>query len=167
MAMFGRARDVSLLRHINRELINNIITQQVGFYKYMVEATTDNLYGETPERYFADPVLINCLITRGDQELIDAAIGSDFGPDEERTVGFAFLRDDLTEAKLKPAVGDIIMYYEGYYEIDAIVTNELFVGKDPDYAYSAGLDQFGWDISIICKTHYVPSDKLGITKERT
>ena len=63
MAMFGRARDVSLFRHVNRELINNIITQQVGFYKYMVEATTDNIYGETPERYFADPVLINCLIT--------------------------------------------------------------------------------------------------------
>ena len=59
------------------------------------------------------------------------------------------------------------MWYEGYYEVDSIVSNQLFVGKDPDYAYSEGLDQFGYDVSIICQTHYVPADKLGITKERS
>ena len=167
MAMFGRARDVSLFRHVNRELINNIVTQQIGYYKYKLEATEDNLYGETPERYFTDPVLLNCLIVRGDQEWADSAIGSDFGPDESRTVGFRFLRDDLRDASVSPAVGDVIMYYEGYYEVDAVVSNELFVGKDPNYAYSEGLDQFGWDVSIICQCHYIPADKLGITKERT
>ena len=109
MAMFGRARDVSLFRHVNRELINNIITQQVGYYKYQVEDTTNNIYGETPERFFIDPVLINCLITRGDQVWSDPAIGSEFGPDEVRNLGFAFLRDDLKDASLSPSVGDIIM----------------------------------------------------------
>jgi len=167
MAMFGRARDVSLFRNINRELINNIITQQIGYYKYKLEATKDNLYGETPERYFTDPVLLNCLITRGDQIWADPSIGSDFGPDEIRTVGFNFLRDDLSTASVTPEVGDIIMYYEGYYEVDSIVSNELFVGKNPNYAYSTGLDDFGWNVSIKCETHYVPADKLGITKERS
>ena len=82
-------------------------------------------------------------------------------------LGFAFLRDDLKDASVSPQVGDIIMWYEGYYEVDSIVSNQLFVGKDPDYAYSEGLDQFGYDVSIICQTHYVPADKLGITKERS
>ena len=165
--MFGRQRDVSLFRHINRELINNIITQQVGYYKYKLEATEVNIYGEGPEKYFTDPVLINCLITRGDQEWAVASIGNEFGPDESRTVGFNFLRDDLTASSLVPEVGDVIMYYEGYYEVDGIVSNKLFVGKNPNYAYSTGLDDFGWDVSIICNTHYIPADKLGITKERT
>ena len=167
MAMFGRQRDVSLFRHINRELINNIITQQVGYYKYKLGATVDNIYGEAPEKYFTNPVLINCLITRGDQEWMDAAIGNDFGPDETRTVGFNFLRDDLVDADLQSEVGDVIMYNEGYYEVDSIVTNQLFVGKNPNYAYSEGLDDFGANMSIICQTHYIPADKLGITKERT
>ena len=165
--MFGRQRDVSLFRHVNRELINNIITQQIGYYKYRMVATKNNIYGESPERYFDNPVLINCLITRGDQKWANAAIGGDFGVDENRTVGFSFLRDDLTASSLVPEVGDVIMYYEGYYEVDSIVSNELFVGKNPNYAYSEGLDDFGWDVSIICQTHYVPADKLGITKERT
>ena len=167
MAMFGRSRDVSLFRHVNRELINNIITQQVGYYKYKIPQTNTNIYGEGPEKYFTDPVLINCLITRGDQEWIDAAIGSDFGPDESRTVGFNFLRDDLVDANLISEVGDVIMYNEGYYEVDSIVSNQLFVGKNPNYAYSEGLDDFGYNVSIICQTHYIPADKLGITKERT
>ena len=167
MAMFGRARDVSLFRHVNRELINNIVTQQIGYYKYKLEATDVNLYGEGTEKYFTDPILLNCLITRGDQVWTDPDIGSDFGPDEVRTVGFNFLRDDLTAASVIPEVGDVIMYYEGYYEVDTVVSNELFVGKNPNYAYSTGLDDFGWSVSIKCETHYIPADKLGITKERT
>ena len=167
MAMFGRQRDVSLIRKLNRELINNIITQQVGYYKYKLDESKDNIYGEAPEKYFIDPVLLNCLITRGDQEFADATIGSDFGIDENRNVGFAFLRDDLVDADIVPEVGDVVMYNEGYFEVDTVVGNELFVGKDPDYAYSEGLDQFGYDVSIIVQTHYIPADKLGITKERT
>ena len=48
---------------------------------------------------------------------------------------------------------------------------QLYVGKDPKYPnkpnpFENDLDKFGYDVSIICKTHSVPSDKLGITRER-
>ena len=164
--MFGRQRDVSLFRHLNRELLGDIITQQIGYYKIKIEETYTNIYGEALEKYFIDPVLLNCLITRGDQDWGGGALEMDFGPNEDRTMKFAFLRDDLVDATVIPEVGDVIMYEEGYYEVDAIVNNQLFVGKDPAYPYSKGLDQFGWDESIICSTHYIPADKYGITKER-
>ena len=43
--------------------------------------------------------------------------------------------------------------------------------KDPEYPNSInplnpGLQNFGWDISILCKTHYVPQDRVNITKAR-
>ena len=44
--MFGRSRDVSLVNKLNRELLGNIITQQASFYKYKLEETKVNLYGE-------------------------------------------------------------------------------------------------------------------------
>ena len=74
-------------------------------------------------------------------------------------------------ANLVPQVGDIIMFQEGYFEVDNVVNNQLFVGKDPDYPNSVnplnpGLQNFGWDISILCKTHYVPQDRVNITKAR-
>ena len=40
MALFGGARDVSLIRKINRELMGDIITQQCSFYKYRLEETS-------------------------------------------------------------------------------------------------------------------------------
>ena len=44
--MFGRSRDVSLVNKLNRELLGNVITQQATFYKYKLEETKVNLYGE-------------------------------------------------------------------------------------------------------------------------
>jgi hypothetical protein len=181
MALFGGQRDISLFRHINRELMGDIITQQCSFYKFKIEETKINLYGEAAEeKYYMGPVLLNCLIERRDQEYPETDLGTDFN----WGATFKFLRDDLLDknkdfnldttlygADLVPEVGDIIMYNEGYYEIDNIISNQYFVGKNPDYPNATnplnpGLEEFGSSISIICETHYVPADKVGITQER-
>ncbi len=185
MALFGSARDISLFRHVNRELLADIITQQCSFYKYKLEETKVNIYGEAAEeKFYMGPVLLNCLIERTDQDYPETDLGTDF------TWGatFKFLRDDLLNkmedfnadfsptnyqygANLVPQVGDIIMYNDGYYEIDVTNANQYFMGKNPDYPndvnpINPGLEDFGSSISIICETHYVPADKLGITQER-
>jgi hypothetical protein len=181
MALFGAQRDISLFRHISRELLSDIITQQCSFYKFKIEETKVNLYGEAAEeKYYMGPVILNCLIERRDQDYPETDLGTDF----DWGATFKFLRDDLLDknkdfnidtniygADLVPEVGDIIMYQEGYYEIDNIISNQYFVGKNPDYPnapnpLNPGLDQFGSSISIICETHYVPADKVGITQER-
>tara|TARA_B110000971_G_C19887036_1_gene443489 strand:+ start:184 stop:765 length:582 start_codon:yes stop_codon:yes gene_type:complete len=185
MALFGSARDISLFRHVSRELMADIITQQCSFYKYKLEETKVNIYGEAAEeKYYMGPVLLNCLIERENQSYPESDLGTDF------TWGatFKFLRDDLLNkmedfneffdptnyqygANLVPEVGDIIMYQDGYYEVDNTNANQYFMGKNPDYPNNVnpinpGLEDFGSSISIICETHYVPADKLGITQER-
>ena len=37
MALYGANRDISLFRHLNRELLNNIIEQKVGYYKIILD----------------------------------------------------------------------------------------------------------------------------------
>ena len=46
MALYGSQRDFSLIRHINRELIGDIMSQQCAYYKLRLEETKVNLYGE-------------------------------------------------------------------------------------------------------------------------
>ena len=168
MALFGGERDISLFRHVNRELLGDIITQQCAVYKFKIEETKVNIYGEAAEeKYYMGPVLFNVLIERQDQQFPETDLGTDFS----WAIDFKFLRDDLVDAEVVPEVGDIILYEEGYYEVDDVVTNQLFVGKDPRYPnkpnpYEIDLDKFGYDVSIICKTHSVPSDKVGISRER-
>ena len=168
MAIFGSIRDASLVRHLNRELLHDVITQQCAVYKIKIAETKINIYGESSgARYYHEPVLLNCLIDRGEMEQPT----SDFGVDYSREVEFKFLRDDLVEAQTVPEVGDIILYNEGYYEVDNTNANQYLFGKNPDYPNSVnplnpGLEQFGANFSIVCKTHYVPGDKLGINKQR-
>ena len=68
MALFGEARDISMFRHINRELMGNIISQQVVYYKPDIKETIVNMYGEASrEKFWNEPVLLNAIIERSDQ----------------------------------------------------------------------------------------------------
>jgi hypothetical protein len=185
MALFGGARDISMFRHLGRELMADIITQQCSFYKFKLEETKVNLYGEAAgEKFYMGPVLLNCMIDRSDQMFPETDLGTDFS----WGIKFSFLRDDLLSkmedfnenfeptnyqygADLVPEIGDIIMYEKGYYEVTSTNANQYFMGKNPDYPnnpqqQNPGLEEFGSSISIICETHYIPSDKVGITQER-
>ena len=194
MALFGQARDISMFRYINRELMGNIISQQAAFYKLKLTQTNFNMYGEAAEeKYYDGPILLYTLIDLPDQEFPTDEMGVSFSWKPT----FRFLRDDLLDklkdynqdtiygANLVPQVGDIILYETSYYEITNTNAAQYFVGKDPDYPnspqpsnpagatyplpsplWNPGLDEFGYNVSIICQTAYVPADKVGITLER-
>jgi hypothetical protein len=168
MALFGSSRDVSFLRRMNRELMGDIITQQCAFYKYRLNETTINMYGEASGgKFFDGPILLNALITVEGNTSPTSEIGVNF----DWPVSFAFLRDDLVDANLLPEVGDIILFQESYWEVDNTDTSQFWVGKDPNFPYNInplnpGLEEFGYNISITCNTHYVPSDRVNIKKTR-
>lgn len=162
MALFGSSRDISTFKGISRELLENVISQQIGYYKYMLEESTVNVYGEGANRTYIGPVLINCLIERGDFATVSQAQTID----TKRDVTFRFLKDHLVDANVVPEIGDIVMYNEMYYEVDNVNENQFILGKDNSYAYSAGLENFGSSYSITLNTHYTSDDKLGIAKQR-
>ena len=148
--------------------MGNIITQQCSFYKYRLEETTINIYGEAAGgKYFEGPTLFNALISRQDQSYPESDLGVDF----QWGVEFRFLRQDLVDANVVAEIGDIILYQNGYYEVTNTNSNQYFLGKNPDYPnaenpLNPGLEKFGANLSVICSTIYVPGDQLGITKER-
>jgi len=162
MAMFGSVRDVATFKIFTKELIEDIISQEIGYYKVKLGDTRANIYGEAVTKYFIGPVLIPCLIVRGEFNREN----SDFGLDTIRDTDFRFFKDHLIEANIVPEVGDVVMYNEAYYEIDNVNENQYIIGKNPDYTYSDGAADFGQSYSIILTGHYSSPDKLGITKER-
>lgn len=162
MAIFGSLRDITTFKYITRELLENIISTNCGYYKVVLNTTAPNVYGESLSKTYIGPVLINCLIQRGDFEFGS----SEFGPDNSRPVEFRFFKDHLIQANVFPEVGDVIMYNELYFLVDNVNENQLILGKDNDYAYENGLEGFGSSYSIILKTHYASPDSLGIKQER-
>lgn len=162
MSIFGSARDVATFKIFTKEIVEDIVSQEIGYYKIKLDQTPTNVYGEAMEKYFIGPVLIPCLIVRGEFETQRI----DYGPDVVRSVTFRFFKDHLIEANVVPEVGDVVMYNEDYYEVDNVNENQFILGKNPDYQYSSGPGNFGQSYSILLTTHYSSPDKLGITKQR-
>ena len=74
--LFGSNRDFDLLVQINRELLKDIVEQEILYHKLSIADSEINLYGESMQKSYYTAVKLNCLITRGDQ-VIDI---QEFGP---------------------------------------------------------------------------------------
>tara|TARA_B100000524_G_scaffold327244_1_gene211228 strand:- start:219 stop:764 length:546 start_codon:yes stop_codon:yes gene_type:complete len=158
MSLFGGSRDISLFNTISKELINDIIQVEIGYYKFVLERTTSNVYGESTGKVFYEPVRIACLMKKEDQ----AWSSDDFGSDVDQTIDFRFLKKELKDINLVPEVGDILLFKNNFYEIDTRVENQLILGKDPDYAISTGATDFGNSHSIILTGHLSRVEKLNL-----
>lgn len=163
MALFGSARDISMFRHINKELINDIIQTEVDLYELNLTETKSNIYGESSstKSYFA-PVRLAALITRDP----NVDVSNEMGMDSEQTVTFGFLRDGtLDELNLVPEIGDIIAWDERYWEINAIEINQYIMGRNDLTNKTIG-DGFGANWSYMCKTHLTRRDKIALEPVR-
>lgn len=167
MALYGSARDISFLKKINYELLDNVIEQECDYYQYYLPETkgrtVNNVYGEASvQKTYYTPVRLTCLLERGDQEYVQ---DDQFGIDVTQPFTFRFLKPKLREVNLVPNAGDIVEVRGSYYEIDQVNENQFIVGRDNDYPKTVG-SSFGESWSIICVAHYTRVTRLQITQAR-
>ena len=160
--LFGSSRDFNLMTKLSRELIRDVVEQEILYHKISLEDTDVNLYGEAMQKSYFTAVKLNCLITRGDQ-VVDI---QEFGPDLGREASFAFIRQDLVDASMVPEVGDIVEWHNDYYEVDTVRENTLFLGRDKSYNLASYGGGFGSSLSIIVDCHLTRADKVGLKEVR-
>jgi hypothetical protein len=158
VALFGGTRDISLFQTVSGELIKDIIQTEVAYYKFALEVTKVNVYGEAPGKNYYEPLKIACLIERTDQSWSS----DDFGSDVNQIVNFRFLKDELITINLVPEVGDLLLFRNNFYEVDGRIENQLILGKDKDYAISTETTDFGESFSILLSTHISRVEKLNL-----
>ena len=158
MALFGNKRDISLFHTINKELINDIIQTEIAYYKFALEQTKINVYGEAPGKNYFEPMRIACLINREDQSWSS----DDFGSDINQAHNFSFLKEELRTIELVPEVGDLILFRNNFFEVDGRIENQLILGRDKDYAISTETADFGESFSIRLTSHISRVEKLNL-----
>jgi len=166
MALFGSARDASLVRSVNRELINNFVDTEVAFYKLSLEDTRANMYDEADNKVYFAPLRINCLIEKGEKSYI----GDDAGYDSTREGFFNFLRDDLKDKNIVIEEGDFIEYDNEYYEVDGVSASQYFAGRNPssDLGFTEGdREEFGLSIAVRVTAHVTRRNRLNIQEVRS
>lgn len=160
MALYGGIRARSFFRHHSRQLVNRIIAEEVLYYKLSLSETKYNIYGESKNKMYQQPLLVACLYLVQEQTSDDAT----YGKSKAQLADFRFLRDDLIDINLVPEAGDIIYWQESYYEVDLVVENQRVMGKNPEYSLQSDLEKYGESWSMICKTHLTGLNKLNIVK---
>ena len=132
-------KDLATIEKFNRELLgepnisdDGIIDQFIILYKVSVYDTETNMYGESSEgKVYKQGVKLPCIVAA---EAFDFDI-SEFGADNRQSVSFAFQRAYLVEVDVRPDIGDIFKWNEGYFEVNTYNENQL-VGGQPDNSHS-------------------------------
>ena len=158
MALFGGSRDINLFHTLNSELLKDIIQTEVAYYKFALEQTKVNVYGEAPGKNYFEPLKIACLIERQDQSWSS----DDFGSDVNQELKFSFLKNELMNISLIPEVGDLILFRNNFFEVDGRTENQLIFGRDKDYAISTETTDHGDSFSILVNTHISRVEKLNL-----
>ena len=158
MALFGKSRDISLFHNLNKELINDLIQTEIAYYKFALEQTTVNVYGEAPGKNYYEPMKIACLIDKQDQSWSS----DNFGSDVNQIINFRFLKEELRNINLIPEVGDLLLFKNNFYEVDSRIENQFILGRDPNYALSTETTDFGDSFSILVNTHISRVEKLNL-----
>ena len=166
MALFGSGRDASLIRHINRELVVEIIDTELEFYKLVLDSTRENLYGESDKKSYYQPIKIPGIVQKDEKTMIS----DDYGLDSTRTGIFAFPRDYLLENTIIIEEGDILSWDNEYYEIDGVGSSQYFRGTNPstDIGFVEGdREEFGLSIAVRVTAHVTRRNRLNIQEVRS
>lgn len=149
-------QDAGFFRLINDEYINNIHDIRVGYWKIHPKYSSTNIYGESEERAYYNPIWVPTWVNRDDYSFTD-----DKGLyDKEQTATFSFLLDTMIDLGLVPEPGDIIEYNQQFYEINSTARNKFIGDSNPHRTESS--DKPGYNVSIECQTHWTNKDVTGI-----
>ena len=160
MPLFVTERDRKLLSKVNRELIDDIIASKIVYYQISELDSTTNIYGETPTKFFKQSFIIPCMIEREEQEYSYEEGKLDY----EIQSQFYILRDYLLDKSIKIDVGNYIQYDTEFFEIDAVIENKYYGDKNP--ATSLVGSNYGWDVTIQCRTHLIDRSSIQLEQVR-
>lgn len=119
-------KELSFMAQINKELIQNVVGQEVIYYRIIVEKTRVNdLYNEAINKSYAEPVKINCLVYYENS----AESVSIFPADSKFNVDVYFHNIELAEREITPRMGDFVQFGEVLYEIYSTSRPQIAFGQ--------------------------------------
>lgn len=135
MPKFISPRDVTFMKGIARELVDDVIQTIVVLFKINLNETKVNLYGESLNKTWLPGIELFALIDKD----VQTTDNDGFGSDRVQTVQIKLDRFMCEEKNAYPEIGDAIYFDNSYYEVQN--TNEVqFVGGQPYNNFSIVVD---------------------------
>ena len=119
-------KELTFIARVTKELIQNVIGQEVTYYQILADKTkTNDLYNEAINKAYAVPVRVNCLVYyENTQEAV-----TNFPPDAKFKVDVFFHNSELVDRNLAPKMGDFVQFGEVLYEIYQATQPQIVFGQ--------------------------------------
>jgi len=167
MPLFGGSRDRAFIRRINNELLQRVIGVQVAVYKLAVSEMNSNIYGESSEKVYYNPMRVHALVRR-DESVVNISEAGEINKDQNLSIGF--LRDELVDLSLVIEISDIIVWDGGYYQVDNVKSTKHWWGRNPDTSIpiaEGDVGDHGYTVSVIAEVHRTSMANLNLIETRS
>lgn len=107
-------KELAFVAQINKELIQEVIGQEVTYYQILAEKTkTNDLYNEAIDKVYAVPVKTNCLVYYENS----TEVVTNFPADSKYNLDVYFHKTEMDERNLSPKMGDFVQFGKVLFEI--------------------------------------------------
>lgn len=118
-------KEVAFIHTVNKELIQNVVGQEVFYYGILADKTTTNdLYNESVNKAYAPPVKCNALVM---YENTQSQIGA-LPPDAKFNLDIYFHQQEIDERNISPKLGDFVLFDSIMFEIYQVTQSQLIYG---------------------------------------
>lgn len=121
---FITERELQFISTINKELIQNVVGQEVNYYA-ISERTRTNIYGEAVQKIWNPPVKCNALV-RWDNPTTEMKDGN---LDSRYEAEVYFHTDELKDRNVRPREGDFVEFGQVFFEITSVTHPQLVFGQ--------------------------------------
>lgn len=122
---FVTTREFELIDSWNRELIQDVVEQEILYYAVSEESQVHDTYDEAIKKVWYDPIKINARV-RFSQ---GPAIAKGGHLDSTYSIDVQLHRKECEERNIKPREGDFIEYGQIIYEITSLGNDQPVFGQ--------------------------------------
>jgi hypothetical protein len=122
--LFITQREINFVNDISKEIVKDVVGQKIYYFPISeIKSRVHDVYEESPNRIFDNPIEIDCLVKYQPQEVTT----DNFGSEEYSSIEAYIQTRDLIDKKIQVFEGDFFSYGTKFFEIiKAPDTSTLF-----------------------------------------
>ena len=124
--LFITPRELNFINDISKEIIKDVIGQKIYYFPISeVKSKVHDVYEESSEKIFDDPIEIECLVKYNPQEITTGR----FGSEENNTIEAYVQSRDLIDKQIEILEGDFFSYGTLFFEVTKSPSSDTIFGQ--------------------------------------
>lgn len=124
--LFITQREINFINDISKEVIKDVIGQKIYYFPISeIKSNVHDIYEESPEKIFDNPIEIDCLVKYTEPEIRT----NQFGFEKYFSVEAYIQSKDLLDKGIEILEGDFFSYGSVFFEVTQAPASEVIMGQ--------------------------------------